>query len=69
VQLPSGQSPAPVIETIDAAGAEIQSLEIGQEGDRRNVEVTLAMRPDGAAHNLVTKVADVEGVLEVRWAD
>jgi putative Mg2+ transporter-C (MgtC) family protein len=69
VQLPSGQSPVPVLETIDAAGAEIESLEIGQEGDRRNVEVTVALKHQTPAHELVASVADVEGVLEVRWAD
>jgi putative Mg2+ transporter-C (MgtC) family protein len=69
VQLPSGQSPAPVIETIDAFGAEIESLEIGHEGDRRNIEITLELKRQALAHELVTKLADVEGVLEVRWAE
>ena len=69
VQLPAGQSPAAVIDTIDAAGAQIESLEIGHEADRRNVAVTLELRRPAVAHELVTKVADVDGVLEVRWAD
>jgi putative Mg2+ transporter-C (MgtC) family protein len=69
VQLPSGESPAKVIDVIEGAGAEIDSLEIGHEGDRRNVEVTLELPRQGLALELVTKLADVEGVLEVRWAD
>jgi putative Mg2+ transporter-C (MgtC) family protein len=70
VQLPSGESPAPVIQTIeDAGGAEIESLEIGHEADRRNVEVTLELKRQGLAQELVTKLADIEGVLEVRWAE
>jgi putative Mg2+ transporter-C (MgtC) family protein len=69
VQLPSGVSPAAVIDAIEDAGAEIDSLEIGHEGDRRNVEVTLELRRQALARELVTKLADVEGVLEVRWAD
>jgi putative Mg2+ transporter-C (MgtC) family protein len=69
VQLSAAQTPAPVIAAIEASGAEIESIEIGHEADRRNVQVTLELRRQGLAHELVTEIADVEGVLEVRWAD
>jgi putative Mg2+ transporter-C (MgtC) family protein len=69
VQLPSGHSPAGVIDAIEASGAQIESLEIGHEGDRRNVELTLELPRQGLSRELVTNLADVDGVLEVRWAD
>jgi putative Mg2+ transporter-C (MgtC) family protein len=69
VQLPAGASPAGVIDAVDAVDARIDRIEISHEGDRRNVEVTLELRREELARELVTKVADIGGVLEVHWAD
>jgi putative Mg2+ transporter-C (MgtC) family protein len=69
VQLPAGESPGRVIDTVEDADARIESLEIGQEGDRRNLELTLSLGREELAHGLVAKISDVENVLEVRWAD
>jgi putative Mg2+ transporter-C (MgtC) family protein len=69
VQLPAGESPGRVIDTVEDANARIESLEIGQEGDRRNLELTLSLGREELAHGLVAKISDVENVLEVRWAD
>jgi len=69
VQLPAGQSPAGVIDAIEGTNAKLESLEISQEGDRRNLELTLELRQHELAQELVTKIADVEHVLEVRWTD
>jgi putative Mg2+ transporter-C (MgtC) family protein len=69
VQLPAGESPAGVIDALDAVDAKIDSIEISQEGDRRNLELSLELRREELAKELVTKLADVEHVLEVRWAD
>jgi putative Mg2+ transporter-C (MgtC) family protein len=69
VQLPAGQSPGRVIDTVEDADARIESLEIGQEGDRRNLELTLSLGREELAHGLVAKISDVENVLEVRWAN
>jgi hypothetical protein len=68
VQLPSGQSPADVIDAVEAE-ARIEAIEIRQEGDRRTLELTLDMRPKESTQRLVSKLADVDQVLEVRWAD
>jgi putative Mg2+ transporter-C (MgtC) family protein len=68
VQLPSGESPAPVIDAIESV-ARIETIELGQEGDRRNLELTLEMSRGEATRDLIAKLADVEGVLEVRWAE
>jgi putative Mg2+ transporter-C (MgtC) family protein len=69
VQLPAGESPGRVIDTVEDEDARIESLEIGQEGDSRNLELTLSLRHEELAHRLVAKISDVENVLEVRWAD
>ena len=68
VQLPAGQSPAPVIDAIEAE-ARVETLEIRQEGDRRTLELTLAVPRPELAQRIVAQLADVDHVLEVRWAD
>jgi putative Mg2+ transporter-C (MgtC) family protein len=68
VALPAGVSPGPLITRLESAGGRIAALEITQEGDRRHVEVDVALQ-EGLAHGqLVSAVAEVEQVLEVRWA-
>ena len=68
VQLPSGESPATVIDEVDRE-ARIEGIELGHEGDRRNLELTVALRVDQRPQDLVAKLADIEHVLEVRWAE
>src|SRR5438067_3901022 len=69
VELPTGQSSAPVIEEVERSGGRIEVIEISEEADRRNVELTLELPKEEVAHELVSRVADVEHVLGVRWAD
>jgi putative Mg2+ transporter-C (MgtC) family protein len=68
-QLPSGESPAPLIEALEAEGASLQSLEVSHEADRRNVilDVTLPARAD--APSIVARLSELEHVLEIRWTD
>ena len=56
---------------IDAVEAEarVETIEIRQEGDRRTLELTLELARPELTQKLVSKLADVEHVLEVRWAD
>ena len=68
VQIPSGGSPAPLVEAVEAQGARIVALEVSQEADRREVVMDVAVR-ETEAQAVVATVADVEGVLEVRWTD
>jgi putative Mg2+ transporter-C (MgtC) family protein len=68
VQLPAGQSPAGVIDAVEA-DARVDTIEIRQEGDRRTLELTLELAQPELTQKLVSKLADVEHVLEVRWAD
>jgi putative Mg2+ transporter-C (MgtC) family protein len=69
VQLPAGASAGAVVDEVERAGARIESLEIGAEGDRRNVEIDVELPHDQPASAVVASIADLEGVLEVRWTD
>jgi len=68
VEVPAGGSPAPVIEAIELHGGRVVSLDIAQEGDRRSIAVELEMHKS-AAPTIVANVADIDGVLEVRWME
>jgi putative Mg2+ transporter-C (MgtC) family protein len=68
VEIPAGGSPAPVIEMIELHGGRVVSLDVAQEGDRRSVAVEVEMQKS-AAPTIVANVADIDGVLEVRWME
>ena len=69
VQLPTGASAGPLITAVEGAGGQVTTVEIGQEGDRRNVELLVELPREELAREVVTSVADVEHVLEVRWSE
>jgi putative Mg2+ transporter-C (MgtC) family protein len=69
VELPAGTPPGGVIDEIERAGARINSVEVSQEGDRRRLELDVVLPRDLPAPRLVARIADVENVAEVRWAD
>ena len=68
VELPAGGSPAPLIDAIERQGGRVVSLDIAQEGDRRSVAIDVELQP-GTAPAVVAGVAEIDGVLEVRWTD
>jgi putative Mg2+ transporter-C (MgtC) family protein len=68
VDIPAGGSPAPIIEAIERHGGRVVSLEVSQEGDRRAVAVDVELR-HATAPAVVAGVADIDGVLEVRWME
>jgi putative Mg2+ transporter-C (MgtC) family protein len=68
VEIPAGGSPAPLIDAIERQGGRVVSLDIAQEGDRRSVAVDVELQP-GSAPAVVAGVAEIDGVLEVRWSD
>ncbi|HLY95361.1 MAG TPA: MgtC/SapB family protein [Gaiellaceae bacterium] len=68
VEVPAGGSPAPLIEAIEQHGARVVSMDVTQEGDRRSVAVEVALHAV-AAPQIVAAVADIDGVLEVRWME
>ena len=68
VEIPAGGSPAPVIEIIELHAGRVVSMQVTQEGDRRSVLVDVQLH-ESAAPFVVAGVADIDGVLEVRWED
>jgi putative Mg2+ transporter-C (MgtC) family protein len=68
VEIPAGGSPVPIIEAIERKGGRVIALDVAQEGDRRSVGVDVALAV-GSAPAVVAEVAEIDGVLEVRWTD
>jgi putative Mg2+ transporter-C (MgtC) family protein len=69
VQLSTGESPAPVIEKLESLGGRLQSLEVGQEADRRTALMDVTLSPRADAPSIVTQLSELDHVLEVRWSD
>jgi putative Mg2+ transporter-C (MgtC) family protein len=69
VQLPAGESPAPLLEKLESLGGSLQTLEVGHEADRRTVLVDVTLPPKADAPGIVSQLAQLEHVLEVRWSD
>jgi putative Mg2+ transporter-C (MgtC) family protein len=67
VELPSGGSPGPLIEAIEQYGR-VVSLEVAQEGDRLSVAIDITLH-ESSSPRVVAAVAELEGVLEVRWSE
>jgi hypothetical protein len=68
VEIPAGGSPVPIIEAIERKGGRVVSLDVAQEGDRRSVAVDIELAA-GSSPAVVAEVAEIDGVLEVRWTD
>jgi putative Mg2+ transporter-C (MgtC) family protein len=68
IEIPAGGSPVPIIEAIERQRGKVVSLDIAQEGDRRSVGVDVELAA-GSAPAVVAEVAEIDGVLEVRWTD
>jgi putative Mg2+ transporter-C (MgtC) family protein len=69
VELPTGEAPGAVIDEVVRLGARIGSLNLSSEGDRRRLELDVALPRDTAPPELVARIADVEHVVDVRWDD
>ncbi len=69
VEIPAGGSPAPIIDAIERHRNRVVSLEVAQEGDRRSVAVDVELVSGGSAPAVVARVAEIDGVLEVRWME
>jgi putative Mg2+ transporter-C (MgtC) family protein len=68
VEIPAGGSPVPIIDAVERKGGHVVSLDVAQEGDRRSIAVDLQLAP-GSAPAVVAGVAEIDGVLEVRWME
>jgi putative Mg2+ transporter-C (MgtC) family protein len=67
VEIPAGGSVVPVVETVEQYG-KVVALFVEQEGDRRSLALDLELRDVDSAQ-VVAAVAEIGGVLEVRWMD
>jgi putative Mg2+ transporter-C (MgtC) family protein len=68
VEIPAGGSPAPLIEGVERQGGRVVALEIAQEGDRRSVAIDVELL-QAAGPAIVAGIAEIDGVLEVRWTE
>jgi putative Mg2+ transporter-C (MgtC) family protein len=68
VEIPAGGSPAPVLDAVERQGGHVISLDVAQEGDRRSIAMDIELR-GATAPSIVAGVAEIDGVLEVRWTD
>jgi putative Mg2+ transporter-C (MgtC) family protein len=69
VQLPAGASPGVVIDEVEHWGARIEAIDVSQEGDRRRLLLDVVLPREANSPALVARIADVEGVADVRWGD
>jgi putative Mg2+ transporter-C (MgtC) family protein len=69
IELPVGQAPGMVIDEIERLGGRVSSLEVSQEGDRRRLEVDVVLPRHLDAPRVVSRIAEVENVADVRWTD
>ena len=67
VEIPAGQPPGQLIDELERIGARIESLEVSQEGDRRRLELDVALPRETRAAGVVARIAELENVAEVRW--
>src|SRR5438094_3818879 len=67
VELPAGESPGAVIDEVERAGARLEGIEVSQEGERRRLELDVALPHGTQVPALVARIADGEHVAEVRW--
>jgi uncharacterized membrane protein YhiD involved in acid resistance len=69
VDLPGGTAPGEVIDAVEATGARLDSLVVSQEGTRRRLELELVLARHTHPPALVSQLAELENVVEVRWTD
>jgi putative Mg2+ transporter-C (MgtC) family protein len=67
VELHAGTSPGGVIDEVERSGVRIETIEVSQEGDRRRLELDVAVPKAAQPASVVARVADVDDVVEVRW--
>ena len=69
VAVAAGEPPGRIFDEVERLGARISSLDVTQEGDRRRLELDVVLPRDLPIPRLVSDIADLENVAEVRWTD
>jgi len=67
VELPLGQSSGAVIDEVERAHVRLDSIEVSEQGERRRLELDVALPPGTEVQSIVARIADVSGVAGVRW--
>jgi putative Mg2+ transporter-C (MgtC) family protein len=67
-QLPVGASPGGLVTGVERLGGRLLSLEVSQEADRRTVVLDVALPPHADAPRIIADLAELDDVLEIRWA-
>jgi hypothetical protein len=69
VELPAGTPPGDVIDEVERLGARLSSLDVSQEGDRRRLELDVVLPRETNHTRVITRIAELDNVLGVRWTD
>jgi putative Mg2+ transporter-C (MgtC) family protein len=69
VELPLGQSPGAVVDEIERRGLRIESMDVGQEGERRRLALDVEVPRHVQPAHVVAGIADLPDVAEVRWSE
>jgi putative Mg2+ transporter-C (MgtC) family protein len=67
VELPAGASAVSVLEAVEAAGADVRSLEFEEEGDRRRVDMRVRIERGRSAAALIDALTRAHAVKGARW--
>lgn len=67
VELPIGASAVSVLEAVERTGADVSSLEFGEEGDTRRVDLRVRLGSGGSAAELIDSLTQAENVRSARW--
>jgi putative Mg2+ transporter-C (MgtC) family protein len=67
VELPAGTSAVSVLEAVERAGADVSSLEFGEEGDRRRIDLRVRLGSGRTAAELIDSLTKTEHVRGARW--
>ena len=63
------QALAPLLETLEGRRARVNRVEFEDEEDRRQVRIELELPLGAASREIVSELADREGVTAVRWTE
>jgi putative Mg2+ transporter-C (MgtC) family protein len=63
------QALAPLLETLEGRRARVNRVEFEDEEDRRQVRIELDLPLGAASREIVSELADREGVTAVRWTE
>jgi putative Mg2+ transporter-C (MgtC) family protein len=67
VDLPAGASATSVLDAVEAAGANVSSLQFEEEGDRRRIDLRVRLAAGRTGAELIDALTHAEDVRGARW--